>query len=249
MKRVLFFYSGKGGVGKSTIACNCAFALASRGYKIGIIDADFNTPSVHRLISGIDCVQKAHLEKMKIQPAIYDNLLLQSTGFFNSNTGIIWNEDYIDGALFQLLDDKLWDVDFLVVDMPPSINKIHISLCQRFPNAELVFVNALSVLSIEDSNKAYNMAKTLGIKIIGNVFNMSALDCEKCNHKNSFYEEDEFNEFACFLEKEGFIEYIPFSKKFLTSSKQGIPIVKEFHNDLESQPFFKIADYIIGIGI
>ena len=110
--KVYFIYSGKGGVGKSTITYNLAYTLKKMGKTVAILDLDLKTPSIYKLFSHSEHIIGPVIHDMKIKPAEVDGILVQSTGFINQDTGLFLSDDLIEGALYQLLHTSLYQVDY-----------------------------------------------------------------------------------------------------------------------------------------
>jgi ATP-binding protein involved in chromosome partitioning len=170
--RVLAVVSGKGGVGKSSIAVNLAAALAARGEQVGVLDADVYGHSIPHLL-GIR--QKPVLVDRMIVPPVRHDLKLMSIGFFlDENAPVMWRGPMLHKALEQFLSDVHWgELDTLVVDMPPGTGDVAISLGQLLPRAEVVVVTTPQPLAQEVAVRAAQMARRTGTRVIGVVENMA----------------------------------------------------------------------------
>jgi ATP-binding protein involved in chromosome partitioning len=170
--RVLAVCSGKGGVGKSTLAANLAVALAQQGKQVGILDADVYGHSVPHVL-GIH--QKPVLVDKMIVPPVKHDLKLMSIGFFlDDNQPVMWRGPMLHRALEQFLSDVHWgEVDVLVVDMPPGTGDVAISLGQLLPRAETLVVTTPQPAAQEVASRAGAMAQKTGMRLIGVVENMS----------------------------------------------------------------------------
>ena len=170
--RVLAVVSGKGGVGKSSIAVNLAAALAARGEEVGILDADVYGHSIPHLL-GIR--QKPVLVDRMIVPPVRHDLKLMSIGFFlDENAPVMWRGPMLHKALEQFLSDVHWgELDTLVVDMPPGTGDVAISLGQLLPRSEVVVVTTPQPLAQEVAVRAAQMARRTGTRVIGVVENMA----------------------------------------------------------------------------
>ncbi|MDC1106690.1 Mrp/NBP35 family ATP-binding protein, partial [Prolixibacteraceae bacterium] len=179
IKNILLVSSGKGGVGKSMVAVNTAYALSQNGYKTGILDTDFYGPSVP-LAMGITSqrlTSKKEGDKEYFYPIIKHGIKVNSLGFMmNPEDPVIWRGPLAASALNQLLHDTLWeDLDFLVLDMPPGTGDIAISIIQQLPNAKAVIVTTPQEMAVADARKAANMffSQGMDIDVLGVVENMS----------------------------------------------------------------------------
>src|SRR5918911_1245970 len=172
--RVVAIASGKGGVGKSTLSANLAVALARRGARVGILDADVYGHSIPHLL-GIR--QKPVLVDRMIVPPVKHDLKLMSIGFFlEGNEPVMWRGPMLHRALEQFLSDVHWgDLDTLLVDMPPGTGDVSISLGQLLPRAEAVVVTTPQPLAQQVAVRAAQMARTTNMRLLGAVENMSYL--------------------------------------------------------------------------
>jgi ATP-binding protein involved in chromosome partitioning len=171
--RVIAVASGKGGVGKSTLAVNLAAAFSSLGRRVGILDADIYGHSIPHLL-GID--QKPVLVDRLMIPPVRDDLKLMSIGFFiDDNQPLMWRGPMLHRALEQFLQDVHWgELDVLVVDMPPGTGDVSISLGQMLPRAEAVVVTTPQPLAQEVASRAAAMAQKTGMQLLGVIENMTS---------------------------------------------------------------------------
>jgi len=171
--RVIAVASGKGGVGKSTLTVNLAAALATRGYEVGVLDADIYGHSIPNML-GIR-QKPVVVDKMIIPPVAHD-LRLMSIGFFlDDNQPVMWRGPMLHRALEQFLQDVHWgEIDVLVVDMPPGTGDVSISLGQLLPRAEVVIVTTPQPLAQEVASRAAIMAQKTGMRVVGVVENMTS---------------------------------------------------------------------------
>ncbi|MCT4672491.1 MAG: Mrp/NBP35 family ATP-binding protein [Prolixibacteraceae bacterium] len=179
IKQILLVSSGKGGVGKSMVAVNLAYALSRNGYATGILDADFYGPSIP-LAMGVEG-ERLKVDKRDNKECFFpikkNGIEMNSLGFLmNREDPVIWRGPLAAGALNQLLNDTLWgELEFLVIDMPPGTGDIVISLIQQLPQAKAVVVTTPQEMAVADARKAANMFQSQGmdIEIVGVVENMS----------------------------------------------------------------------------
>jgi ATP-binding protein involved in chromosome partitioning len=171
--RVIAVASGKGGVGKSTIAVNLAAALAALGREVGVLDADIYGHSIPHML-GIK--QKPVVVDKMIVPPVAHDLRLMSIGFFlDDNAPVMWRGPMLHRALEQFLQDVHWgELDVLVVDMPPGTGDVSISLGQLLPRAEAVVVTTPQLLAQEVASRAATMAQKTGMRLLGVVENMTS---------------------------------------------------------------------------
>ncbi len=175
VKHVVAIASGKGGVGKSTVAVNIAVSLAKHGAKVGLLDADIYGPNIPTMmgVAGLPPFQKD-----KIIPAETFGVKMMSIGFLvKPGQPLIWRGPMLHSAIRQFLSDVLWgDLDYLVIDLPPGTGDAQLSLAQSIPISGGVIVTLPQDVSIEDAARGLYMFKQLDIPILGVVENMSYLD-------------------------------------------------------------------------
>lgn len=176
VKSVIAVGSGKGGVGKSTIAASIALTLLKAGAKVGLMDADVYGPSIPHLLglSGRPEVQNG-----KVQPIFFDRMPVMSMGFLvEPDQAVIWRGPMLHGAISQFLRDTYWGpLDYLIIDMPPGTGDIALTLSQMIPLAGAVVVCTPQQVALLDAVKAVAMFRKTNIPILGMVENMSGFIC------------------------------------------------------------------------
>ena len=179
VKNIVAVSSGKGGVGKSTIAANLAVGLSDLGYKVGVIDADIYGPSMH-IMFGLEGATPAAVEidgKSKIKPLENYGVKLLSIGFFaQSQQAVVWRGPMASKALNQLLWDTHWgELDYLIVDLPPGTGDIHLSLVQSIPLTGAVVVSTPQNIALADAKKGINMFRmdSIDVPVLGIIENMA----------------------------------------------------------------------------
>lgn len=172
-------FSGKGGVGKTTVAVNLAYALAARGLRTGLLDADITGPNVPQM-TGID--EPPRSERGRLLPHERDGLRIVSlASMLPADAPVIWRGPLRSKALEQLLDETEWgELDVLVADLPPGTGDEVLTIVQRTAPQIAVVVTTPQEVALLDARRAINFAKKLGIPTIGIVENMSGLVCPHC---------------------------------------------------------------------
>src|SRR5216684_9237999 len=174
VKHLIAVGSGKGGVGKTTVAVNLAIALAKLGYKVGLMDADVYGPNVP-LMMGINQTPLAHGER--IQPLEQYGVKIMSMGFLNpGDKPLVWRGPMLHSVIQQFLRNVDWgELDYLIIDLPPGTGDVALSLIQTAPLSGAVVVTTPSDVSLEDARKAVNMFAQVRVPVLGLVENMSYL--------------------------------------------------------------------------
>ncbi len=174
-KRVIAVTSGKGGVGKSTVSVNLSIALAQKGFKIGLLDADVYGPNIPRMI-GTAHEKLQWNENDKIVPSENFGIKIMSVAMTtpSSDTPLVWRSSVAVSALIQFLEDVEWgDLDFLVIDMPPGTGDIQLTMAQELPITAGVIVTTPQPVALDDVSRAIMMFKDINVPIGGLVENMS----------------------------------------------------------------------------
>lgn len=179
IKNIIIVASGKGGVGKSTVAAGIAMSLASEGYKTGLLDADIFGPSVPLLFDLQDAKPEVEIHdgKQRIIPFEMFGVKLMSLGFFiDTKQAVIWRGPRVSSGVSQLLSDTYWgELDYLIIDTPPGTGDVHITLLQNFETSGAIVVTTPQQMALADVKKAVDMFNDphIGTPIIGIVENMA----------------------------------------------------------------------------
>ena len=174
-KRVIAVTSGKGGVGKSTVSVNLSVALAQKGFKVGLLDADVYGPNVPRMTQTADEKLRWN-DNDKIVPSENFGIKIMSVGLTtpSSDTPLVWRSSVAVSALIQFLEDVDWgELDFLVIDMPPGTGDIQLTMAQELPITAGVIVTTPQPVALDDVSRAIMMFKDINVPIGGLVENMS----------------------------------------------------------------------------
>jgi len=185
VKNTIAVMSGKGGVGKTTITVNIAVSLASKGYKVGIIDADLTGPNIPKML-GVEEAHPTFIGEGMIGPVkIDENLSVISMAYLleSKDSPVIWRGPLKMGAIKQFINDVQWgELDVLMIDLPPGTGDEALSVAQLITsNSNAIIVTTPQEVALLDSRKSINFAKKLNMNILGVVENMSGMVCPHCN--------------------------------------------------------------------
>ncbi|HEX2591533.1 MAG TPA: iron-sulfur cluster carrier protein ApbC [Rhizomicrobium sp.] len=242
---VIAVASGKGGVGKSTVAVNLALGLARLGLKVGLLDADIYGPSVPRLLA-ITEKPKAG-ENQKLQPIEKLGIKAMSIGFLiNEDEPMIWRGPMVQSALTQMMNDVLWaPLDVLVIDMPPGTGDAQLTIAQRVPLKGAVIVSTPQDIALIDARKGLAMFNKTKVPVLGIVENMSVFICPNCGHETHIFSHGGARQTAEKLDVP-FLGEIPLVPIIRETSDAGTPIVAAQPGSAEAQAFMTVANAIVG---
>ncbi len=183
IKNVVAVASGKGGVGKSTVAVNLALAWAAQGARVGVLDADIYGPS-QPLMLGLAGQQPSSPDGQHIIPLRNHGVAAMSIGFMvDAEQPMVWRGPMVTQALQQLLGQTQWgELDYLVVDLPPGTGDIQLTLAQKVPVAGAVIVTTPQDIALADARKGLKMFEKVSVPVLGIVENMSVHVCSNCGH-------------------------------------------------------------------
>jgi len=234
--------SGKGGVGKSTVAVNLALGLAALGLKTGLLDADIYGPSVPRLL---DIKDKPRSDGKKLSPIEKFGLKAMSIGFLvDEDKPMIWRGPMVQSAITQMLGDVEWaPLDVLVVDMPPGTGDAQLTLAQRVPLKGAVIVSTPQDLALIDARKGLAMFRKTEVPVLGIVENMSLFICPNCGHEAHIFGHGGARETAARLGVD-FLGEIPLVQAIRETSDAGTPIVAQAPNGPEAGAFLALAQKV-----
>ncbi len=234
--------SGKGGVGKSTVAVNLALSLARLGLKVGLLDADIYGPSVPRLLA---ITEKPDSDGHKLQPIERHGIKTMSIGFLvKEDEAMIWRGPMVQSALTQMLGDVAWaPLDVLVLDMPPGTGDAQLTIAQRVPLKGAVIVSTPQDIALIDAKKGIAMFKKTQVPILGVVENMSVFTCPDCGSSHAIFGHGGARETA---EKMGapFLGEIPLVPRIRETSDAGQPISVSVPDGPEAKAFLELAKQV-----
>jgi len=187
IKNIIAIASGKGGVGKSTVAVNLAIALAQTGAKVGILDADIYGPSQPAMLGA--GTEKPVFKDGKFQPIERHGLSSMSIGYLiDADAPVVWRGPMIGKAMQQLLQDTRWGtLDYLVIDLPPGTGDVQLTLCQKIALDGAVVVTTPQDMALLDVRRACEMFSKMKVPILGVMENMSIYHCPECGHEASLF--------------------------------------------------------------
>ncbi|THH39072.1 iron-sulfur cluster carrier protein ApbC [Aliishimia ponticola] len=187
VQRILAIGSGKGGVGKSTVSSNLAVALARKGRKVGLLDADIYGPSQPRMM-GVN-KRPASPDGKTIIPLHAHGVTLMSIGFMlDPDKAVVWRGPMLMGALQQMLGQVEWgELDVLIVDLPPGTGDVQLTLCQKSEVSGAIVVSTPQDVALLDARKALNMFETLKTPVLGLIENMSQFTCPTCGTTHDIF--------------------------------------------------------------
>ena len=233
--------SGKGGVGKSTVAVNLGVALARDGARVGLMDADIYGPSIP-LMMGVDEQPRLDPEGRKIVPFERHGLRFMSLGFLvDRRSAVIWRGPMVMKAIEQLLRDVAWgELDYLVVDMPPGTGDAQLTLCQKVKLSGAVIVTTPQDVALADAIKGVAMFRKVGVPLLGMVENMSYFACPHCSERTDVFGHGGGRAEAAKLEVP-FLGEVPLHPSIRDSGDSGRPIAASAPDSEPARPFVEIS--------
>lgn len=244
VKHIIAVSSGKGGVGKSTVATNLAMALGRKS-KVGLLDADIYGPSIPRMLGSLSQKPNINPETNQLEPIVRYGIKLMSIGFLiDENSAVVWRGPMLFKAMDQFLRDVNWgELDYLVIDLPPGTGDIQLTLAQKVPVAGAVLVSTPQNVALVDVKKAVDMFNRVNVPLLGMVENMAYMINPVNGEKMQLFPKGEIDSYA---DAKGIPKLgdIPFNPSVGLACEAGIPIVEANSNGAEAQAFMKIADKI-----
>jgi len=236
---VIAVASGKGGVGKSTVAVNLALGLAKLGLKVGLLDADIYGPSVPRLLN---ITHKPESDGHKLKPIEKLGIKAMSIGFLVAEESpMIWRGPMVQSALTQMMNDVAWaPLDVLVIDMPPGTGDAQLTIAQRVPLKGAVIVSTPQDIALIDARKGIAMFEKTQVPVLGIVENMSMFVCPHCGHEAHIFGHGGARAEAE-KTKTPFLGEVPLVPLIRETSDAGSPVVASHPNGAEAQAFLAIA--------
>jgi ATP-binding protein involved in chromosome partitioning len=241
VENIILVISGKGGVGKSTVATNMALALKRAGCRVGVLDADMYGPSIPTMF-GVAGKPSA-TEAGKIRPLERFGVKLMSIGFLleDDRSAVIWRGPMLQGALLQFLKDVDWgQLDYLVLDLPPGTGDVAITLAQRVKTTGAVVVTTPQEVALADVYKAVAMLKKVSIPILGIVENESYFICDGCDKRHELFGAGGGQKVASFAESP-LLGQIPMDPSVRQWGDAGTPVVQAAPDSAIARAFMDVA--------
>lgn len=241
VKNVVAVASGKGGVGKSTVAANLACAFKAAGASVGLMDCDVYGPS-QAMMFGVARSPRPN-DKGQIEPVEQYGIRLMSMGLLaNDQTPVIWRGPRVHGLLVTFLSQVDWgELDYLVLDLPPGTGDAQLSLCQNAPLSGAVIVSTPQDVSLLDARKGLRMFREVNVPVLGIVENMSTFVCENCGHRHDIFRRGGA---VRMCEESGvpFLGEVPIDPEVVVGGDEGTPIVMRKPDSPAAKAFTAIAE-------
>jgi ATP-binding protein involved in chromosome partitioning len=240
VKHSILVASGKGGVGKSTVAVNLAVALGQQGARVGLLDADIYGPSIP-IMMGIRDPPTLTADK-RIQPLPGHGIEVMSIGYLvDPDSAMIWRGPMLNGAVVQLLRDVAWGArDYLVVDLPPGTGDVQLTIAQRIPVTGAVVVTTPQAVALADVVRAKRMFDKVNIPTLGLIENMAGFVCPSCNATHDIFARGGGERAARQLDIP-FLGSIPIDPRIRAGGDAGSPMVAAHPDSPASQALREIA--------
>jgi len=247
IKHKIAIISGKGGVGKSTVAANLATALNCKEFVVGLLDADIDGPNIPKLL-GLEGKRPGAKDGKIIPILTENNLKVLSMAFLldDPSTPIIWRGPMKTGVIRQFLGESEWgELDYLIIDLPPGTGDAPLSTAQLIEGIDgMIVVTTPQEVALLDSRKAVNFAKKLSVPVLGIIENMSGMTCPHCGKEINLFSTGGGEKSAEELEVP-FLGRIPIDPRIVELGDSGKPYVSEFPSSHASKAFEDIVSKIV----
>jgi ATP-binding protein involved in chromosome partitioning len=241
VRNIVAVASGKGGVGKSTVAANLALAWVRQGARVGVLDADIYGPS-QPIMLGLTGQRPSSPDGKRIKPLPAHGAVAMSIGFLiDPEQPMVWRGPMVTQALTQLLNDTDWgELDYLVIDMPPGTGDIQLTLSQRVPVAGAVIVTTPQDIALADARKGLKMFEKVNVPVLGIVENMSVHVCSHCGHTEHLFGAGGGARMAAQYGVE-LLGELPLDVRVREEADGGVPTVVAAPDSAHAAPYFSMA--------
>lgn len=242
VQKIIAVSSGKGGVGKSTVAVNLALALAKKGARVGLLDADIYGPSLPRLMGTLHQKVEIGADK-KLLPLVRYGIKLMSIGYIvDEDLAVVWRGPMLFKAMDQFLRDVAWgELDYLLVDLPPGTGDVQLSLAQKVPVSGAIAVSTPQNVALADVKKAVDMWMRVNVPVLGVIENMAWFVTPGTGERVQLFPKGALDSY---LEESGIkkLGQVPFHPNVGIGGEAGIPIVESDPESEEAKAFMAIAE-------
>jgi len=238
--------SGKGGVGKSTVAVNLAMALSEQGYSVALVDTDIYGPSIPKMM-GMEGEKPRVNDERKIEPLEKHGIKLLSMGFMvDPDKAVVWRGPMVTKAVRQFLGDVHWgDIEYMILDLPPGTGDVQLTIVQTIPLTGAVIVSTPQDLALADARKGKAMFDNVNVPVVGMVENMAYFTPPDLpDRKYYLFGRDGAKNLAQELDVP-FLGQVPIEQDVRKSGDQGTPIVRSAPDSHSAQAFDSIADQLV----
>ncbi len=243
VQNVVAVASGKGGVGKSTVAVNLAVALAAKGFRVGVLDADIYGPSLPMMF-GIN--ERPRVEGNRLLPFERHGVKLMSLGFVvDTDTAVIWRGPMVMRAIEQMLGDVVWGaLDYMIVDLPPGTGDAQLTISQKVPLSGAVVVTTPQDIALIDARKGLTMFDKVNVPVVGIIENMSGFACPHCGEVTDIFKKGGGQATAESLDRE-FLGRVPLDPVIMRGGDDGVPVVVSEPDGPHAEAFSTLADAVV----
>ncbi len=246
IKHTIIILSGKGGVGKSTVSANLAFALSEKGYNVGLMDCDIHGPSIPKIL-GVEDKRPVSTQNGITPVLVSSKLKVTSMGFLlqDNDSPVIWRGPLKMAAIKQFIGDFNWgNLDYLIVDLPPGTGDEPLSIAQLIPNSDgAVIVTTPQDVALVSVRKSINFVKKMNLPVIGIIENMSGFRCPHCNKEIDIFKtgggEKASKDFDI-----NFLGKVPIDPKIVLTGDTGEPFLIKNSSSDAGKAFEKIVKKI-----
>jgi ATP-binding protein involved in chromosome partitioning len=246
VKNTIAVASGKGGVGKSTVAVNLAMALSEQGYNVALVDTDIYGPSVPKMM-GMEGEKPRVNDEKKIVPLEKHGIKLLSMGFMvDPDKAVVWRGPMVTKAVRQFLGDVHWgDIEYMILDLPPGTGDVQLTVVQTIPLTGAVIVSTPQDMALADARKGKAMFDNVNVPVVGMVENMAYFTPPDLpDRKYYLFGREGAKELAKELDVP-FLGQVPIEQKVRETGDDGTPIVRAYPDSLSAQSFDGIADELV----